>query len=96
MATTNRQNRETSQQGAVDRLFREHPRSLGMTWAGHATGAVKIGLELVGAGCAAIVHAAVPGWFTETAGRTVTRIYDHIQSRKTDAPNPNDWPDYEI
>ena len=80
----------------VQRLFVDHPRSLGMTWANHGAGAVKIGAELIGAGCAAIVHAAIPGWFTETAGRTVTRIYDHIQQRKADSANPKDWPDYEI
>jgi hypothetical protein len=80
----------------TDRLFTEHPRSLGMSWAEHGAGAAKIGAELIGAGCAAIVHAAVPGWFTETAGRTVTRIYDHIQQRKQGSDNPNGWPDYEI
>ena len=81
---------------ALGRLFVEHPKSLGMSWASHGAGAVKIGAELIGAGCAAIVHAAIPGLFTETAGRTVTRIYDHIQSRKAGADNPEDWPDYEI
>ena len=82
--------------GMVQRLFVEHPRSLGMSWAGHGAGAVKIGAELIGAGCAAMVHAAVPGWFTETAGKTVARIYDHIQSRKAGAADPDSWPDYEI
>jgi hypothetical protein len=79
-----------------DRLFTDHPRSLGLSWGEHAAGAVKIGFELIGAGCAAIVHAIVPGLFTETAGRTVTRIHDHIQQRKSGSDNPDDWPDYEI
>lgn len=78
------------------RLFVAHPRALGMSWTSHGVGAVKIGAELIGAGCAAIVHAAVPALFTETAGRTVARIYDHIQSRKADSANPETWPDYEI
>lgn len=89
-------NADGDQPGMVDRLFRDHPRSLGMTWAGHGGGAVKIGAELVGAGLACIVHAAVPGWFTQTAGKTVTRMYDHMQSRRAGAANPNNWPDYEI
>ena len=93
---TKQHNRESDQPGAMARLFVEHPRSLGMTWTSHGIGAVKIGAELVGAGCAAIVHAAVPGWFTDTAGKTVTRIYDHIQARKAGAANPEKWPDYEI
>ena len=92
---TKEQSRPT-QQGAMHRLFLEHPRSLGMSWTGHCAGAVKIGAELIGAGCAAIVHAVVPGWFTETAGKTVTRIYDHIQARKASSANPENWPDYEI
>ena len=93
---SNQSNVEGGDRGFVNRLFLEHPRSLGMGWGSHGMGAVKIGTELLGAGCAAIVHAVVPGWFTETAGRTVTRIYDHIQSRKALADNPDSWPDYEI
>ena len=96
MATTNKPNMATENPGLVNRLFVEHPRSLGMTWASHGAGAVKIGAELIGAGCAAIIHAAVPGVFTETAGRTVSRIYDHIQQRKSGSDNPENWPDYEI
>ena len=96
MATTDHSNIDGNRPGFVARLFVEHPRSLGMTWSSHGAGAVKIGAELAGAGCAAIIHAIVPGWFTETAGRTVTRIHDHIQQRKSAADNPDDWPDYEI
>ena len=80
----------------VDTLFTEHPRSLGMSWAGHAAGAVKIGAQLIGAGAACLVHAVVPGLFTETAGRTVISMYDHMTSRRAGAANPNNWPEYEI
>jgi hypothetical protein len=93
---TNQPNIRADRSGVFSRLFTQHPRSLGMSWTRHGIGAVKIGAELIGAGCAAIIHAAVPGWFTETAGRTVTRIYDHIQQRKAGAANPENWPDYEI
>jgi uncharacterized protein DUF6356 len=82
--------------GMVHRLFREHPHSLGMSWSGHGAGAVRIGAELLGAGCAAIVHAVVPRLFTDTAGKTVARIYNHIQQRKAEAADPEHWPDYEI
>jgi hypothetical protein len=77
-------------------IFTEHPRSLGMTWVSHGAGAVRIGVELLGAGAACIIHAIVPGWFTETAGRTVIRLHDHMVKRKSGAKNPNAWPDYEI
>ena len=90
------QPRTQSNPGPIGRLFVDHPRSLGMTWAEHGVGAVAIGVTLVGAGAACLIHALVPGWFTQTAGKTVTRIYDHIQQRKAGAANPESWPDYEI
>lgn len=80
----------------ADRLFWHHPRSLGMSWLAHGVGAVSIGARLVGAGLACLVHAVVPGWFTETAGRTVTDMYGHMARRKAGAANPESWPDYEI
>ena len=86
----------TDSAGLADRLFFEHPRSLGMTWAGHGVGAVGIAARLVGAGLACLVHAAVPGFFTQTAGKTVTRMYEHMMRRKAGAANPENWPDYEI
>ena len=82
--------------GMVDRLFLQHPRSLGMSWAHHGAGAAKIGSELIIAGLAAWVHAIVPGWFTDTAGKVVTRTYEYIQKRKADSPNPENWSDYDI
>lgn len=78
------------------RLFTDHPRKLGMGWAEHGVGAVRIGLQMIGAGAACIVHALVPGWFTETAGRTVVRLHHHMQQRRAGANDPQQWPDYEI
>jgi hypothetical protein len=82
--------------GVADRLFFEHPRSLGMSWWGHGVGALAIAARLVGAGLACLVHAVVPGFFTQTAGKTVTRMYEHMTQRKAGAANPENWPDYEI
>jgi hypothetical protein len=79
-----------------DRLFHDHPRSLGMSWAGHGVGALRIGAKMIGAGAACIVHAVVPALFTETAGRTVVDLHDHMTKRKAGAANPQAWPDYEI
>ena len=94
MATT--QPREGSKPGLAHRLFTEHPRSLGMGWFEHGVGAIAIGATLVGAGAACLIHALVPGWFTQTAGRTVSRMHEHMLRRKADAANPENWPDYEI
>ena len=89
-------NQTEPNRGVVDRLFLKHPRSLGMSWAKHAGGAVRIGTELIVAGMAALVHAVVPGWCTDTAGRVVTRTYDYMQKRKAASPTPENWSDYDI
>ena len=80
----------------LGRLFVDHPRSLGLSWAGHAAGAVTIGLRLIGAGLAALVHAVVPGFFTDTAGRIVTETYQYIQKIKAGSAKPDNWSDYDI
>ena len=80
----------------LGRLFIDHPRSLGLSWFAHGAGAVRIGLKLIGAGLAALVHAAVPGLFTDTAGRIVTETYQYIQKIKAGSKNPERWSDYDI
>ena len=87
---------QSSRMGLTDRLFFEHPRSLGMTWVGHGIGALDIGVRLLAAGLACLVHAVVPGLFTQTAGKTITGMYDHMMRRKAGAANPESWPEYEI
>jgi hypothetical protein len=82
--------------GIADRMFLEHPRSLGMSWVGHGVGAVAISARLIGAGCACLVHAVVPCLFSQTAGKTITDMHAHMIRRKAGAKNPENWPDYEI
>ena len=80
----------------IGRMFSEHPRSLGMSWGAHAVGAVGISVRLIGAGMACLIHAIVPAWFTQTAGKTVAEMHEHMAARKAGAADPSAWPDYEI
>ena len=68
----------------------------GIDAQGLPLGLQVIGKALDGAGVACAVHAFVPAWFTQTAGRTVTSMHDEIVKRKAGSTNPNAWPDYEI
>lgn len=63
----------------LDKLFAEHPRDIGETYGQHAGHALHIGLHLLGAGIACLVHALLPGLFARTASEAV----DHIQSLMT-------------
>lgn len=81
---------------AIQTMFGKHPSDLGMSWAAHGKGAVVIGARMIGAGAACMVHAIVPAWFTETAGRTVIDLHSHMTKRRAGSANPDAWPDYEI
>ena len=96
MATKQQNSDAGTSSNVIGRLFNDHPKSLGMTWASHGAGAAVIAVKLIGAGAACLIHAIVPAWFTRTAGRTVTFIYEDIARRKAGSANPNAWPDYEI
>ena len=91
-----RQDRTRGKSPIGARLFTEHPRSLGMSWSSHGAGAAKIGFQLLGAAGACFIHAIVPGWFTETAGKRILNLSDHIRQRRADASNPENWSDYDI
>jgi hypothetical protein len=80
----------------LGRLFWDHPRSLGMSWASHGAGAVVIGARMIVAGLACVVHALVPGLFTDTAGKTIASLNEHISRRKAGSGNPEAWSDYDI
>lgn len=96
MAVDQQETEARQSSSLAGRMFTDHPRSLGMSWASHGIGAVGIAVRLIGAGLACLIHALVPAWFTQTAGKTVTQMHDEIVRRKAGAANPNAWPDYEI
>jgi hypothetical protein len=69
----------------TERLFIEHPRSIGETYLEHQQHALSFGVELVLAGIACIVHALVPAIFVTTGSRTVTRLYGRMVTNRASA-----------
>ncbi len=61
-----------------DRLFLAHPRSVDETYLQHARVAARFGGELVLAGLACLVHAAIPALFTTTASRRVAKLHGQM------------------
>jgi hypothetical protein len=70
----------------LQKLLFEHPRQIGETYTEHASHACSIGLRMIGAGLACLVHAVLPGLCVRTASRTVNAITDLMQQR-TPAPD---------
>ena len=69
----------------TERLFIEHPRSIGETYLEHQQHALGFGVELVLAGIACILHALVPAIFVTTGSRAVTRLYGRMVTNRAGA-----------
>lgn len=65
-----------------DRIFLDHPRSIGESYAEHAGIAARFGWSMVVAGVACIVHAIVPALFPRTASGAVRRLYAEMRARQ--------------
>ena len=61
--------------------FTDHPASVGETYAEHMAVALGYGARLLGAGCAAVVHAIVPALFQTTASDAVRAMHAEIEDR---------------
>jgi hypothetical protein len=65
----------------IGKLFLEHPRSVDESYGEHALFAGGIGIRLIGAGLAALLHAVVPALCERTASRQVAAIYARTHNR---------------
>ena len=69
----------------LKRLFLDHPASVGESYAAHFGVAARFGVTMLGAGCAAMVHAIVPAWFKTTGSSTVVRLNRQIVDKRAAA-----------
>lgn len=59
----------------IDRIFGEHPRSVGESYAEHFIVAGSFGLALIAGGLKALAHAVLPNLFETAGSDTVRRLH---------------------
>ena len=59
----------------IDRIFNEHPASVGESYGEHLATAGGFGLALIGAGLACLFHGCVPALFERTGSRAIERLH---------------------
>jgi len=74
--------------GMLDKVFLDHPRSLGETYWQHQRRALHFGTSMITAGLACLVHALVPAVFVRTASSMVSRLHDEMHSTRRFAKVP--------
>lgn len=85
----------------IDRLFAEHPRSVGESYGEHFGVAFRVGVKMVAGGLACFFHALIPAVFQRTGSSAIKGLYAEIVSRQPGSvrlahEDPNWRPDYEI
>ena len=63
------------------RLFLSHPHQVGESYFQHQRVALSFALPLLGAGLAAIAHAAVPALCERTAGDMIRMLHQRLEQR---------------
>ena len=61
-----------------NRLFLDHPRSVGESYFGHQRQAMAFGARMLVGAIACFLHGIVPAAFIQTGSRTVSRLYDRM------------------
>lgn len=66
----------------IDRVFLDHPRTVGESYPKHARTALGFGVRMIAGGVACVVHALVPVWFERTGSSTVKILYARMKARQ--------------
>lgn len=70
-------------------LFTDHPQSVGETYGQHLKFAVRLGVTLIGAGLAAIIHGIFPFLCQRTASQVIRKLYEKTCTRGVPANTEN-------
>lgn len=62
----------------LDRLFRDHPRTVGETYGEHLSAASGFGITMILAGFACVIHAIIPALFVTTGSRAIDRLHHRM------------------
>jgi hypothetical protein len=70
----------------IDRLFLEHPRTVGEGYFQHMAASLGVARQLLAAGLKCVVHALVPGLCKTAGSDCIIRLHSEIAPRRYDQP----------
>jgi hypothetical protein len=65
----------------MQKLFTEHPESVGETYGEHLVHATGFGVRMVGAGLACMLHALLPFIFVKTGSQAINELHARMSRR---------------
>ena len=70
----------------IQRLFSEHPATVGETYWGHLLSASWFGGKMLAGAGACFVHALLPFLFVKTGSQTITALHDAMVTNRRVVP----------
>jgi hypothetical protein len=74
--------------GLLQKVFLDHPRSVGESYQQHLACAAGHGFRLTGAGLACLIHAVAPALFKDTASGVVIGMSRELKDRRAQGCGP--------
>lgn len=72
----------------MNKLFTEHPESVGETYLEHMGVAFGFGTRMLLAGLACVVHGLLPFLFVKTGSRTIATLHDRMVAHRVRGASP--------
>jgi hypothetical protein len=67
----------------LGKLFTDHPRSVGETYAGHLDSSWSFGVRMMLAGLACLIHGIFPFLFTRTGSSAIRSLYNDMLTNRS-------------
>ena len=77
----------------LEKLFTEHPRSVGETYSQHLGTACAFGTRMIVAGGACLLHGFFPFLFVKTGSTTVRHLHDEMITHRSRISAAPEWAD---
>jgi hypothetical protein len=71
---------------SLDRLFNEHPASVGESYGEHLVQASSFGARMILAGLACLVHGLLPFLFVRTGSTAITALHSRMVTNRSRLP----------
>ncbi len=66
----------------LQKIFADHPASVGESYAEHLWRAARFGARMVVSGFACLIHAVVPAAFTHAGSDSIDRLHRELTARR--------------
>ena len=71
---------------SINRLFNEHPASVGESYGEHLIQASSFGTRMILAGLACMVHGLLPFLFVRTGSKAITALHTRMVTNRSRVP----------